>query len=400
MIIPIRTDSPIRRMPTANYTIIALNVLIFWVGQVSTQWRGFEDRYLILEAEAPVLHQFITYQFLHGGLMHLIGNMVFLWVFGNAVNAKMGNLTYTLFYIAGGVFAGVGYALLNDTGLLGASGAIAAVTTAYMALYPRSRITFLYFLFFIGVIELPSMLIITFKIVLWDNIIAPNLFSDGGNVAYSAHLAGYLFGFFLASLMLIVRALPRDQFDIIALWKRWHQRRSFEAVMSSPEAQAQAQFGRVAARPVKANSPAFRAAVERMDKVADLRARIGQRIAQGDRAGAALLYEELTAVDPDQVLSEQQMLDVGSELYAMRRFPQTAACYEKFLKFYFRSSEANHVRLLLGIIYARDLQHYEAAEKYLRESMDRLTDTRRREQASQWLDMVMQALGRPNPGTA
>jgi membrane associated rhomboid family serine protease len=400
MFFPIRTDSPIRRTPVANYVLIALNLLVYWAGQVTSAWEPLADDYFVLHADAPRLHEFITYQFLHGGPMHLIGNMIFLWVFGNAVNAKMGHATYALFYLAGGAFAGVGFAFFSDHALIGASGSIAAVTTAYLALFPRSHITFLYWLIFIGFIDLPSMLIITFKIVLWDNIIAPSWFAGESSVAYSAHLAGYGFGFVVACGMLFLRALPRDQFDIIALWKRWHQRRTFETMMRSPEAQAQAQFGRVAARPVRANSPELKAAVERLDRVTELRAQIYDAMNANDRAAAAMLYEELMAVDPQQVLSEQHMLEIGGEFYAMHRYPQAAACYERFLQRYPRSGEANHVRLLLGIIYARDLQHYEAAEKHLRESMEKLTDTRRREQCDQWLQVVVQALGRAKPGTA
>lgn len=400
MFFPVRTDTPIRRTPVANYTLIGLNVLVYWVGQAWGGWTPFADEYLVLHGDAPRLYEFITYQFLHGGPMHLIGNMIFLWVFGNAVNAKMGNVTYTLFYLAGGVFAGFGFASFSNHALVGASGAIAAVTTAYLALFPRSHITFLYWLIFIGFIDLPSMLIITLKIVLWDNILAPAWFAGDHSVAYSAHLAGYSFGFVVACVMLFVRALPRDQFDIIALWKRWHQRRSFEAMMRSPEAQAQAQFGRVAARPVRASSPELKAAAERLDRVTDLRSRIYQALNQNDRSTAAMLYEELISVDSQQVLSEQHMIEIAGEFYAMRRFPQAAACYERFLQRYPRSSEANHVRLLLGIIYARDLQHYEAAEKYLRESMQNLTDSRRREQADQWLQVVLRALGHASPGTA
>jgi len=399
--IPIRTDTPIRRTPVANLALLAANVLVYLLWNLSPAWQGLEVRHLVLRADDPTLTQFLTYQFLHDhrGPMHLIGNMLFLWVFGNAVNAKMGHLPYLLFYLAGGVFAGVGFAWFSDQSLVGASGAIAAVTTAYLALFPRSRITFLYWFFIIGFIELPSLLIITFKIVLWDNLIAPNWFGGQGGVAYSAHLSGYGFGFAVACLMLWLRALPRDQFDIVALLHRWNQRRAFAELMRSPQAQAQARYARVAAGPLKTD-PLEAQAAAALDRVTELRARIGQALAANDRAAAAMLYEELVTADPRQVLSQQQMLDVANQFYLLRRYPQAAACYERFLQHYPRSGEAEHVRLLLGIIYARDLQHYEAAEKHLRESMNQLTDARRREQCGHWLDIVLAALGRPRPGPA
>jgi membrane associated rhomboid family serine protease len=402
MLIPIRTDTPIRRTPAANYGLIAANVFIYLLWQLGPAWQQFETRHLVLHAEEPAVYQYVTYQFLHdhSSVMHLFGNMLFLWVFGNAVNAKMGHLSYVLFYLAGGAFAGVGFAFFSDDSLVGASGAIAAVTTAYLALFPRSRIMFLYWLIIIGFIELPSMLIITLKIVLWDNILEPRWFGQGGGVAYSAHLAGYTFGFTVACLMLLLRALPRDQFDIIALWKRWRQRRVFADVMRPPEAQAQAQFGRVAARPVALDPRQAAATAALLDRIGELRARINQALAENDRATAAQLYEELVTIDPKQVLSLQHMLDVGNQLYMMHRYPQAAACYERFLQHFPRSAEAQHVRLLLGIIYARDLQYYEAAERHLRESMAELTDARRREQCGRWLEVVASALGRPKPGPA
>ena len=78
-----------------------------------------------------------------------------------------------MFYLAGGVFAGLGYVWATTHALVGASGAIAAVTTAYLALFPRSRVTILYWWFFIGTFELPSLILIIFKMILWDNVLAP-----------------------------------------------------------------------------------------------------------------------------------------------------------------------------------------------------------------------------------
>ncbi|MCH9058338.1 MAG: rhomboid family intramembrane serine protease, partial [Planctomycetes bacterium] len=206
MLIPIRTKTDLRLTPYANYAVIGINVCVFFVFHFVLA-RSSVGKSLLAELSfqsgRPSLYQFVSYQFLHADTWHLLGNMLFLWVFGNSVNAKMGHLPYLLFYLAGGIFAGTGYAFigsLDEVGggyLVGASGSIAAVTTAYLVLFPRSHITFIYIFFFIGKIDLPSMLIIVFKIVLWDNIIAPN-WGGAGNVAYSAHLCVYTFGFCVA----------------------------------------------------------------------------------------------------------------------------------------------------------------------------------------------------------
>jgi membrane associated rhomboid family serine protease len=227
--IPISTDTPIRRTPWVNYALIALNVLIFLAtGGVENASRPNHplNRWVelaVLDGTSPQLYQFFTYQFLHANWAHIGGNMLFLWVFGNAVNAKMGHGPYLFFYLAGGVFAATGYGFYRDASMVGASGAIAAVTTAYLALFPRSHITVLYWFFIIGTFELPSMLLIVFKMILWDNVMAPRMVADS-NVAFGAHLAGYAFGFAAAAGMLALRCLPRDQFDIVALWRRRLQR--------------------------------------------------------------------------------------------------------------------------------------------------------------------------------
>jgi len=264
-------------------------------------------------------------------------------------------------------------------------------------LFPRSYITFIYFFFFIGKIELPSMLMIVFKIVLWDNIIAPSM-GGAGNVAYSAHLFGYAFGFAASLIMLWIHAVPRDHFDILGLWKRWYQRRAFAEAMSSPIAQAQAKFGRVA-RPIEAGetSPV---ADKQLDRITEVRMKIAELHSNEDRTAAADYYEQLVDLDPAQVLSKQQQLETANHLYNLGRFPQAAAAYEKYLRHYATGGEVDNVRLLLGIIYARDLLQYETAQQYLSQSEENLTDDKRREQCKHWLEIVTAALGRPKPGSA
>ncbi|UCE62271.1 MAG: rhomboid family intramembrane serine protease [Phycisphaerales bacterium] len=400
MIIPIRTEASIRRMPYVNPALIAANIVLFLLFNqhlLGESAEGFRDRFLIFQSSEPAFAQFFTYQFLHADVGHLLGNMLFLWVFGNAVNAKMGDLPYLLFYLAGGAFAAWGWATLTpDQGrLVGASGSIAAVTTAYLALFPRSRVTVLFWFFLIHFFELPAMIIIGLKIIVWDNVIAPS-FGGSDVVAHSAHLAGYFFGFVGALGLLLVRALPRDQFDILALWKRWHQRREFASVMADPEAAARAQFG-TAAR-VPAADPIKRAAEERqLDQVSQLREQIVQLLGRRDLAGATQEYGKLVALDPRQCLAEIQQLEIAREFYRMRRFPQAAAAFERFLECYPRSREMDDVRLLVGIVYARDLKQYEAADKHLTQSIETLQDDKRRSQCLEWLREVREVLSRPAP---
>ena len=147
MFIPIRSDRPLRTTPYVNYALIAINVVIFgFTAQAFAPNSEYSEvwRYMLWNDE-PMLKawQFITYQFLHASPMHLIGNMVFLWVFGNNVEDRLGKFGYLFFYLSMGVLAGLGHWLTSEAPVLGASGSVAGVTGAFLALFPRTHITFL-----------------------------------------------------------------------------------------------------------------------------------------------------------------------------------------------------------------------------------------------------------------
>ncbi|NOS99491.1 MAG: rhomboid family intramembrane serine protease [Phycisphaerales bacterium] len=392
--IPIRTEMVSRRTPVMNYALLAVNVLVFAAFNVLArdQLDGFRERYLVLQGEWPSLHQFFTYQFVHADPWHLAGNMLFLWVFGNSVNAKLGDLAYGMFYLAGGVFAALTFLLGNTAHLLGASGSIAAVTTAYLVLFPRSRVTVLFIFFFITFVEVPAMVLIVVKVILWDNIVAPRI-HGAGDVAIAAHIGGYAFGFVAAMTMLLIKVVPRDHFDLLGLVDRWNRRRAYRATMADPDLRRAATYGTVGRAPL---SEAERKQEEaRLDRIGDLRTRIGDRLTGGDMDGAIALYEELTTLDSGQCLSARDQLEIAKGFYARRRTPQAAGAFERYLSCYRTGTETDEIRLLLGIIYARDLQQYGAAEKHLSACVDRLKGDDRKNQCQQWLDHVRQYLGRP-----
>ena len=187
MFIPIRNDSPLRRTPYMNWALIAANVVMYII-QAST---ADQLHNLALSPRNPELYQFFTYQFLHGGIGHLLGNMVFLYVFGNNVNDKMGHLGYLAYYLAGGVSAGIAYVMWQGgvAGMVGASGAISAVTGAYLILFPRANVTILYFFFLIGTIEIASLWLIL-GFFAYDLFLMPQ---DTG-VAHLRDIGGTVFG--------------------------------------------------------------------------------------------------------------------------------------------------------------------------------------------------------------
>ena len=401
LILPIRTESPMKRVPYVNFFLVATNMLLYVVLDEKLLGEAvgtFKNRYLVLDAAEPGILQFLTYQFLHGDVWHLFGNMLFLWVFGNSVNGKMGGLPYLLFYLAGGVFAAWGWAVVTGgaSHLIGASGSIAAITTAYLALFPRSKVTVLVWLFiFIRFFEVSAMVIILLKIVVWDNIVAPNL-GGAGNVANQAHLAGYLFGFVGAMLMLWVKAVPRDQFDIFSLWRRWNLRREFASTQRTPGAQAKARFGS-AARTETVSPEQGEAEDARQNRIEELRIRAVEAHTKGDMTAATATYEAIMVIDPRQCLSEMQQTAIARAYYDRKRFPEAASAFERFVETYPRSRERGPVLMLLGIIYARDLREPENADRNLTLALETLKDEKRREQCLHWLRDVRTSLGREIP---
>jgi membrane associated rhomboid family serine protease len=145
-----------------------------------------------------------TAMFMHGGVLHIAGNMLFLWIFGNNVEDSMGRLKFILFYLVGGVVASLAqYATGPDAAIptLGASGAIAAVLGGYALLFPRARVvTLIFIIFFVTIITLPALLVLGFWFAL-QILDASSGSLTGGGVAYLAHIGGFLFG--LATVKLL-----------------------------------------------------------------------------------------------------------------------------------------------------------------------------------------------------
>ncbi|MFF8673008.1 rhomboid family intramembrane serine protease [Streptomyces sp. NPDC015242] len=246
MVIPVHDVNPVRRTPWVTYALLAANVVVFLLtpgmagsltGESSLaqlcHLQAFLDHWAAVPREL-IHHQMprlvptgevgvgpqgpgcvvgpasydkspelsvLTAMFLHGGWMHLLGNMLFLWIFGNNIEDRMGHLRFLLFYAVCGIAAAYGFALL-DTGsaapLIGASGAIAGVLGAYLVLYPRARVWVLVpFLIFLP-LRLPAWIVLGLWFVLQAVYSSGGGVSDAGTVAYAAHVAGFVVGLLLA----------------------------------------------------------------------------------------------------------------------------------------------------------------------------------------------------------
>lgn len=153
-----------------------------------------------------------TAMFMHGGLLHLGGNMLFLWIFGTNVEDSMGRLRFVAFYVIGGLAAiALQVAISPDAAVptIGASGAVAAVLGGYILLYPRARVlTVIFIVFFFTLIEIPALLVLGFwfaQQVLFGALDLSDPTGGGGGVAYFAHIGGFVFG------LLAIRAFARRQ---------------------------------------------------------------------------------------------------------------------------------------------------------------------------------------------
>lgn len=381
MVIPIGTDVRLRRRPIANYILIGLNVFIFLLGQAPALAPVIDRALPPLNGAAPALNEYITYQFRHGDLWHLLGNMLFLWIFGNAVCDRIGSLNYAIFYLAGGVFAAVVFARGNNNLMLGASGAIAAVTTAFLVLYPRVHVTLLIWVFWVIPIQLPAMVVIVFKIILWDNIVAPR-FGTGvvSSVAYSAHLGGYAFGFAAAMILLAVRALPRNQFDMLALWDRWNRRTGALSGLPLRAGPARPVSNReIDSRPL---DPLPLSSTEQ------LREDILDRIDEHDMNEAARLYRRLREIHPELVLPRPQQLEIANHFAQSQRQQEAVDAYEAFLRAYPTAADSFQVRLLVGLVCRRYLRDYPRAAAHLRAALGGLTHPAQRQLAVQELELA------------
>jgi membrane associated rhomboid family serine protease len=372
MIIPIGTDIRLREPPVGNWVLIGANVFVYVIVNLF-QNRFAEHLLPPLHAGVPSLFEYISYQFRHGDWLHLAGNMLFLWVFGNAVCARMGSLNYVLFYLAGGVFAGWVFAATNANPLVGASGAIAAVTTTFLVLFPRVHVTILLWILIITTIQLPSMFFIVFKIILWDNIIAPS-FERGmtSNVAFSAHLGGYAFGFVVALGMLALRGLPRDQFDLLAIWKRWQRRTGVrgERDFGGPRSARPIVVEEVESRPLKPL---------KLTPAEQLREDIVDRLSEHDVDEAVRLYRQLLELDAEQVLPRPQQLEIANHLAQLRQYDAAVQAYAAYLEAYPTAADVAQVRLYAGLIYRRYLGDARRAAGHLRAALEGLALESQRE---------------------
>lgn len=223
--LPISDSTPRRNIPIVNYILILLNIYFFYLEIIAPDTEAFVAQNAFIPSQfsffSPLSYYYIfSSMFLHGGIMHILSNLWFLHIFGDNVEDVLGHIPYLFFYLAGGVVATFSqYFVAPDVTvpMIGASGAISAVSGMYFVLYRRSTVKTVVVLFFglFQIVNIPVWLFLGywFVIQLFSGVgsfssVDPN----AGGVAYMAHIGGFVFGYFAAQF---VKRQPEPAHDII-----------------------------------------------------------------------------------------------------------------------------------------------------------------------------------------
>ncbi|MCH2148792.1 MAG: rhomboid family intramembrane serine protease, partial [Phycisphaerales bacterium] len=305
MFIPIGTDRPTRRRPRIVEGLIIVNMLVYLAG-LMTESFGFgslDELMQRMELSRGDFHilSLVSYHFAHSpsDILHLLFNMVGLWIFGTALNDRLGHLSFLAFYLIGGAVAGIAHMIDSPAPVIGASGSVCALIGGFIALFPRSRIRLLVLFFIIGIFEVASLWVVGFYVLIdFIGWVGP---SDSP-VAYVAHFAGYLYGFFLALLLLMMKVLPTDDFDVLHLLRQKRRRAQWK------QAVKHAQPG-VLEQPRTTDSKA-------QQRINDLRTELNQQIRREDWAGAAAGWTALCKADDAVCLPEASQLELANRLFA------------------------------------------------------------------------------------
>lgn len=217
---PLYDENPTNSFPVFNFLLIAINILVFFweislgptaLEQVILKY-GFAPKNLTEAISAgrifdPVYLTVFTSMFLHGGFIHIFGNMLYLWIFGNNVEDRFGHIRFLFFYLIAGIAGVAAQTLVNPTSAvpgIGASGAIAGVLGSYLLMFPRARVVAIVpIFFFLQLIKLPAIIVLGFWIVVQlvsgaASITEPQ---TGGGVAWFAHIGGFAAGIILTMLI-------------------------------------------------------------------------------------------------------------------------------------------------------------------------------------------------------
>jgi len=350
--IPLGTDRITRKTPT-TITIVVLNIAIFLLISL-----GLNAQSTATASKAAEIEQFgvfypglqmvlthpwtlVTYAFLHdpSGLSHVAFNMLFLWIFGRAVEDRLGSVWFAIFYVFGAIVAALGEWFISPAPMIGASGAVAAATGAFAALCPRSRVRVL---FFFTIIEIPGIVLVLIFVGLdlFGQLGQSVSSTSRGGIAYSAHLFGYAFGMLTMLALLGSGILKRTEFDLFFIMKQMKRRREMRAAVN------------------QSRSPWVK-------DVSTLSVATPQASTDVLRAGTPM-RRQLSDAD-----AKRELHDAGTR-WSRGEFPAAANAWERFAQRFPSHPDSDGALLLAAVTYARKLNDPTRARELAQRLVDRV----------------------------
>ncbi|MEM8758153.1 MAG: rhomboid family intramembrane serine protease [Planctomycetota bacterium] len=364
MLIPLGTSRARRRTPWVTYALMTLCVAVHF-GFVSSGTLGGQGFLNLAVARAEFeWWQLFSSAFLHGGLLHLAFNMIVLAALGPNVEDKLGHFGFILLYAAGAAASGGAHLAFSQNPAVGASGAIAAVTGAFLVLFPASRINcFMFFITFIGRVAVPAWWFIGLNIAI--DLLAG---SFGGNtgIAHAAHLGGYGFG--IASMMLLLQTgvLKREPGDLFTILRQRKRRADIQAAVRDQQDRVKEQMKRGQSR---VESPELERKLEARNEVARL-------IRRNDLAAAVSAYERFVddyePGSPGTSLPADLQLRLAEHLISEDRPASAAAAFKSFIAGNAAHPQAGSSELMLGLLLTRQLGRPAEARGHVQKAVERL----------------------------
>ncbi len=380
MLIPLGTNRPLARKTRIVPILIGINLTIFVI-QLLIQSSDPQLANKLMSLGQVWKHDLtpwgpITSAFLHADFWHIAGNMLALFVFGPQVEDRFGRLGFSLFYLAGAVVSGLIHIAVSNHPAIGASGAIAAVTGAFLVLFPNTRIKCLWLLIIITVMQVPAWWLIGLWIVidLFSQTFQPN-----NGTANAAHLGGYAFGISTALFLLSTKVLAREPYDLFSILKHKNRKRAFKAATNSKSA----------------NPYNHKSTKEKEDpKTAELAARravISERLHEGNLEDAAARYLAMVQYfngDRSTTMHRDAQYQIANHLYAAGQRQQALDAYQALLIAYPTDNERDVICILRARIQSQDLNNPAAAKDILTNLINNTSDEDIKSLAQSELDSI------------
>jgi membrane associated rhomboid family serine protease len=366
MFIPLTTQVEHTRPPMANYWIIGINVVVFLLQSISGgEW--IFDLMLWPDSNFQV-HQLWTAAFLHGGFWHLALNMVFLWVFGNAVNFCMGNVKYTVSYLSLAAVAGIAQVAGGggELPIIGASGAVFGVAGLFAVLYPTVRVKSLLFIFvFFRILEVRGLWIVAAYAAFEIFYISVGTM-DG--IAHWAHFGGLAAGVMLALGMITVGLIPRTSYDLLSYFagKRAEYRtKDTRGLFSDHDHRTYDHPPEQNRRSVVDGKAERRTRREDTNTLLEsLSRKISTAVLHRDGDRIETLYARLLQADPEYTLADSIESEIFDFMLGQSNWPMAVAAAERYIRAHPRGPDVLRIALRTGFLLDDTLGQRRKAEPF------------------------------------